>query len=141
MATFYHGTSSDRLAAILLEGLQGTRFACPFVTDSPRAAIGYARQQARTRSSEPVVLALELPDIRLQPNGRPAPPFFFDDWHRDSGLMGNAYEYDAPITPDMIRQVDIAELEASLQRPALPTLQQYQTGTWDQDDPATSPTL
>lgn len=95
----YHGTGSDVAEIIERSGLVGQGSSCAFVTDSLQAASEYARLKARLDGSEPVIFSVDLPEVHLQPNGRPAPPFYADDWHVDSGMDGQAWEYDAPIDP------------------------------------------
>jgi len=92
--TLYHGTSEIAWKQIQQKGLSS-----PFLTDSLVSAREYAQshRDVRRRESPPAILAIRVPEIAYQPNGRPAPPYYLDDWHRDSEMQGNGYEYDAEI--------------------------------------------
>jgi len=95
MQTLYHGTSDACWQKIQNEGLIGSRRNGTFLTNDLDAAEEYGG----------VILAVEVPDFERQPNGTIAPPFFLDDWHRDSGMPGQAWEYDALIPADKITRV------------------------------------
>jgi hypothetical protein len=99
---YYHGTSTTRQQAIRQEGLRGDERHGVFVTDDHDAARQYAKLVAHQDGSEPVVLGVHLPEMSYQPNGTPAPPFFHDDWHEQSGMPGNAWEYDGAVPPEHV---------------------------------------
>lgn len=103
---YYHGTVSGLLPRLMREGLSGQGRNSLFVTDSLEAAWQYARERARAQGGRPVVLELSLPEMGRQPNGSPAPPFFQDTWHRDSGMPGEGWEYDAGVLPQQLRVLE-----------------------------------
>lgn len=92
-SVFYHGTTEDKVPMIMREGLRGDNRHGVYLADTPETARQYG----------PVVIEVSVPAMVYQPNGTPAPPFFEDDWHRDSGMAGEAWEYDAPIAPSQCR--------------------------------------
>lgn len=101
----YHGTHSGAMPEIDRCGLVGQGHNGVFVTDSLKAAQAYAQEIAKRRGTEPVVYQVEIPPVTPQPNGTPAPPYFLDDWHRDSGMPGQGYEYDRDVPPDRLRRI------------------------------------
>jgi len=100
----YHGTSKAAYEKIsgAKEGLKAVDRGFVHLTDSFDAALDYAQSRASSDKSDPVVLAVTLPDFQWQPNGTPAPPFSEDSWHRDSGMPGEAWVYDADIAYNKI---------------------------------------
>lgn len=95
--SLFHGTTTLAWPEIKKTGLNPG-----WVTDNLTAAQEYATETAHRKGGDPLILQVNLPPIQNQANGSPAPPYFFDDWHRDSGMAGNGYEYDAPIPPESI---------------------------------------
>ena len=115
--TFYHGTSSARQQSILTHGLRPQQdpilggWSSPFVTDSLDAARAYAAMNVRSYGGEAVVFTMQL-EFSRQPNGAPAPPFFVDNWHRDSEMPGNAWEYDGKVAPELLCVIEGPSLGA-----------------------------